>query len=194
MGCGQTQRWSQDHLPQRDPPHAVEGTLSRGKSRDDKADSVDSVTLYILSGQTVYCKDIRHFRGFPGGASGEESTCQCRRSKKRGRDDPLEKETATHSSILAWRIPWTEKPGRLQSTGPQRVGHDWNDLAVAWDCRMKRDPGYLCKFQDIERETGKGEKKGEVNMSAINFEQYLISILLCGYSFSSFLLGSWQTP
>ena len=41
------------------------------------------------------------------------------------REDPLEKETAIHSSILAWRIPWTEEPGRLQSTGLQRVGHDW---------------------------------------------------------------------
>ena len=39
-------------------------------------------------------------------------------------EDPLEKEMATHSSILAWRIPWTEKPGRLESTGSQRVGHD----------------------------------------------------------------------
>ena len=37
---------------------------------------------------------------------------------------PLEKETATHTSILAWRIPWTEEPGRLQSMGSQRVGHD----------------------------------------------------------------------
>ena len=36
---------------------------------------------------------------------------------------------ATHSSILAWRIPWTEEPGGLQSTGSQRVGHDWSDLA-----------------------------------------------------------------
>jgi len=42
-----------------------------------------------------------------------------------GREDPLEKEMATHSSILAWRIPWTEEPGGLQSTGLQRVGHDW---------------------------------------------------------------------
>ena len=41
-----------------------------------------------------------------------------------GRDDPLEKEIAIHSSILAGRIPWTEEPGRLQSTGLQRVGHD----------------------------------------------------------------------
>ena len=54
----------------------------------------------------------------------------------------LEKEMATHSSVLAWRIPWMEKPGRLKSMGSHRVGHDWSDLAVwqnvlntycAWD-------------------------------------------------------------
>ena len=39
-------------------------------------------------------------------------------------EDPLEKETATHSSILAWRIPWTEEPAGLQSMGSQRVGHN----------------------------------------------------------------------
>ena len=39
-------------------------------------------------------------------------------------ENPLEKRMATHSSILAWRIPWTEEPGGLQSTGSQRVGHD----------------------------------------------------------------------
>ena len=39
-------------------------------------------------------------------------------------EDPLEEEMATHSSILAWKIPWTEEPGRLQSKGSQRVGHD----------------------------------------------------------------------
>ena len=42
-----------------------------------------------------------------------------------GWEDPLEKGTATHSSILAWRIAWTEEPGRLQSRGSQRVGHNW---------------------------------------------------------------------
>ena len=42
---------------------------------------------------------------------------------------PLEKGMSTHSSILAWRIPWTEKPGGLQSTGSQRAGHDWSNLA-----------------------------------------------------------------
>ena len=41
-----------------------------------------------------------------------------------GREDPLEKGMATHSSILAWEIPWTGEPGRLQSMGLQRVGHD----------------------------------------------------------------------
>ena len=41
-----------------------------------------------------------------------------------GREDPVEKETATHSSIHAWKIPWTEEPGGLQSMGLQRVGHD----------------------------------------------------------------------
>ena len=41
-----------------------------------------------------------------------------------GWEDPLEKEMATHSRILAWRIPWTEEPGGLQSTGSQRVRHD----------------------------------------------------------------------
>ena len=42
-----------------------------------------------------------------------------------GQEDPLEKAMATHSSTVAWKIPWTEEPGRLQSTGWQRVGHDW---------------------------------------------------------------------
>ena len=46
------------------------------------------------------------------------------RVRSLGQEDPLEKEMATHSSILAWKIPWTEEPGRLQSMGPQRVGHD----------------------------------------------------------------------
>ena len=42
-----------------------------------------------------------------------------------GKYTPMEKEMATHSSTLAWRIPWREEPGRLQSMGSQRVGHDW---------------------------------------------------------------------
>ena len=49
-------------------------------------------------------------------------------------EDPLEEEMATHSSILAWRSPWTEKPGRLQSLRSQRVGHD----LVTKTARIKR--------------------------------------------------------
>ena len=41
-----------------------------------------------------------------------------------GREDPLEEDMAIHSSILAWRIPWTEEPGKLQSMGSQTIGHD----------------------------------------------------------------------
>ena len=48
-----------------------------------------------------------------------------------GQEGTLEEEMATHSSIPAWNIPWTEKPGELQSMGSHRVGHDWSDLAAA---------------------------------------------------------------
>ena len=55
-----------------------------------------------------------------------------------GWEDPLEKEMATHSSTLAWKIPWTEEPGRLQSMMSQRVGHDWVTLLT--QCRR----GFPC--------------------------------------------------
>ena len=53
------------------------------------------------------------------------STMRGTRVRSLGREDPLEKEMAIHFSTIAWKIPWTEKPGRLQSMGSQRVGHDW---------------------------------------------------------------------
>ena len=49
-----------------------------------------------------------------------------------GWEDLLEKEMATHSSILAWKIPWTEEPGRLRSMGSQRVGHNWVTSLSLW--------------------------------------------------------------
>ena len=52
------------------------------------------------------------------------SAMQETRVRALGWEDPLEKEMAIHSRTIAWKIPWTEKPGRLQSTGSQRVGHD----------------------------------------------------------------------
>ena len=63
---------------------------------------------------------------FPGGSDGKESACnEGDLSSIPGWEDPLGKEMATHSSILAWGIPWTEEPGGLPSIGSQRVGHDW---------------------------------------------------------------------
>ena len=56
-------------------------------------------------------------KGRPGGASGREPSCQCRRletqARSQGPEDPLEEGMATHSSVLAWRILWTEEPGPL---------------------------------------------------------------------------------
>ena len=66
--------------------------------------------------------------GLPRWCKGKESACQGRRHKRHGFDPwvgkILEEEMATHSSILAWRIPWTEESSRLQSMGSQRAGHD----------------------------------------------------------------------
>ena len=61
---------------------------------------------------------------FLGDSAGKESACKETQVQSLGQKIPLEKGMATHSSILAWRIPWTEEPGRLQSMGSQRVGHD----------------------------------------------------------------------
>ena len=63
-----------------------------------------------------------HF-GLPRWVRGKESTCRCRRHRfdPWGREDPLEVAVTTHSSLLAWRIPWTEGPGGLQSMGSQRI-------------------------------------------------------------------------
>ena len=62
---------------------------------------------------------------FPGGSVVKNlPAVQERWAQSMGQEDPLEKEMATHSSILTWKILWTEEPGELQSMGSQRVGHD----------------------------------------------------------------------
>ena len=63
---------------------------------------------------------------YPGGSDGKESACNVGETWVRslGQEDPLDKEMATHSNILAWRISWIEKPRGLQPTGLQRVRHD----------------------------------------------------------------------
>ena len=63
--------------------------------------------------------------GFPGGSDGEDSACnEGDLGSIPGQEDPLEKEMANRSNVLAWKIPWTEEPGGLQSTELQRVRHD----------------------------------------------------------------------
>ena len=72
-------------------------------------------TCYIYTfGASLVAQRIRHLPAM-----------QETQVRSLGWEDPLEKEMATHSSIPAWRIPWTEEPGGLQSTGSQRVRHDW---------------------------------------------------------------------
>ena len=62
---------------------------------------------------------------FPGGSASKESASNAATQVQcLGQEDPLEKGMATHSSILAWKIPWTEEPGELQFMGSQRVGQD----------------------------------------------------------------------
>ena len=63
--------------------------------------------------------------GFPSNLDGKASASMQICVQSLGQEDHLEKEMATHSSIPAWRIPWTEELGRLQSMGLQKVGHNW---------------------------------------------------------------------
>ena len=61
-----------------------------------------------------------------------------------GREDPLEKEMAIHSLILAWEIPWTEEPGGLQSMGSQGVRHDWMiNIHIPWKEKKKSIIAYI---------------------------------------------------
>ena len=77
--------------------------------------SVDSYLNNCLhtSGASLVAQRLKHLPAM-------QETCV----RSLGQEDPLEKEMATHSTILAWRIPWMEEPGELQSMGSQRVGHD----------------------------------------------------------------------
>ena len=62
------------------------------------------------------------------------------RVRSLGREDPLEKEMPTHSSTLAWKIPWMEEPGGLQSMGSQRVGHDsMTSLSLTLWLKMEKE-------------------------------------------------------
>ena len=87
-------------------------------------------------------KEYGRHNGLPRWCSGKESVCQYGRHRRHRfdpwvRKNPLEEEMATHSSILAWKIPWTEESGELQSMGSQRVGHNWTHNTHKWYVTFK---------------------------------------------------------
>ena len=71
-----------------------------------------------------------------------------------GREDPLEEGMAIHSIVLAWRIPWTEEPGRLQHIGSHRVGHEWSDFTLT-HLNLSRNSWSNSKFSlGVQNEAG----------------------------------------
>ena len=78
--------------------------------------------LLVVKNSPAKAGNLRDAGSIPG--SGSPGRPLCIYIWSLGQEDPLEEEMATHSSILAWRIPWTEEPGGLQSRGLQRVGQD----------------------------------------------------------------------
>ena len=81
-------------------------------------------------GNSAICKQWNTIQGTECSwwLSDKESTCQCRRCmwvRSLDQEEPLEKKMATHFSVLAWQIPWTEEPSGLQSMGLQEIRHDW---------------------------------------------------------------------
>ena len=102
------------------------------------------ILLSIISFRSIHVVKMARFRflwlsniplwGFPNSTSGKEPACHCRRRKRCGFGPwvgriPWRRAWQTHSGILAWRIPWTEKPGKLQSIRSHKVGHGWSNLA-----------------------------------------------------------------
>ena len=69
--------------------------------------------------------------------------------QSQGREDPLEKEMETHSSILAWEIPRTEEPGGLQSMRSQRIGHDWATNTFTFKEHLQRGIDFSCEFVSL---------------------------------------------
>ena len=105
----------------------VPAELSTESKRENLL-SCSSGTYLVTKLLLIFLLSPRWNEGFPGGSVMKNLPAKQEMGvQSLGGEDPLEKEMATHSSVLAWRIPWTEEPGRLQSRGLQRV---WHDLAT----------------------------------------------------------------
>ena len=117
-----------------------------------------------------------------------------------GCEDPLEKEIATHSSTLAWKIPWTEEPGRLQTKGSQRVRHDWAAWFLRRQVRWSGIPISLRFFQFVVIHTVKGfsvvnEAEMEVFLEFSCFFYDLVDVdnmIYCSSAFSKSSLNIWK--
>ena len=99
--------------------------------------------------------------------SGKEPANQCRRLDPWVRKIPWRRERATHSSILAWRIPWTGEPGRLQTTESHRVRHGWSDLAGTHTYTFGKNENYTI---------GRGKKKKNLCMYSAGRERPHVGI------------------
>ena len=108
-----------------------------------------------------------------------------------GREIPLEKEMAPHSSTLAWKVPWMEEPGRLQSMGSQTVGHDWatslsfhfhalekematHSSVLAWKMPWTEEPGRL---QSMGSQTVGHDWATSLQLVTLNWSQCSLTIL-----------------
>ena len=121
MGCSRQENWSES-------PCLLPGDLPNPGIKPKSLKSPVLVGRFFTASTTWETHCVRYYsithlyigRGFSGGSRGKESACNAAEGvRSLGQEDPLEKEMATHSSILAWKIPWMEEPGRLQSMGLQ---------------------------------------------------------------------------
>ena len=115
----------------------VAGTPRDNRNQPRTYNSNHNYKPWYLPVRRFWCVSFNSEKtGFPSGSEVENSPVMQESQEtwvqSLGQDEPLEEGTATHSSILAWRIPWTEEPGGLQPMGSQRAGHNWSDLAGAW--------------------------------------------------------------
>ena len=122
--------------------------------------------MVLRQSEYFYLEIDTDTKGLPWWLSRKESACNAgakggTRFWFPGQEDPLEDGRTKHSSTVAWRIPWTEEPGRLQSMGSQRVRPDWRDLALrqAHINTMKRQP--VRKAQGDMKERRSHEDKNE---------------------------------
>ena len=118
------------------------------------------------------------------------STMRETRVQSLGQEDPLGKEMAIHSSTIAWNIPWTEEPGRLQSMGSQRVGHDWATsfltyLRASLVTQLVKNAGDLGSIPGLGRSPGQG-KGYPPQYSGLEKSMYVYGVTKCRTRLSNF--------